>query len=151
MTAGLHPEAAKFLARIEALGPAWHETIDDELYRFINPACSKADDIVNGAGALHASGRWNAKGPFRSSYTALEPETTLAEVLAHVRYFKLPTSKALPRVVVSLRLKAKKIIDLRNGDLRRKLQLAEKTIRSLDWREDNRPRIELLPCLSDNP
>jgi RES domain-containing protein len=137
MTISPHPEAAKFLSRVEALGTAWHGSFDDELYRFINPAYSKADDIANGAGAFHASGRWNVKGSFRLSYTALEPETALAEALAHVRYFKLPASKALPRVLVSLRLKAKRVVDLRDGDLRRKLRLSDKTIRSLDWRKDN--------------
>ena len=137
MTFGPHPEAAKLLSRVESLGSEWRSEIDDELYRFINPAYSKAEDIVNGAGALHASGRWNVKGSCSLSYTSLEPETALAEALAHVRYFNLPTSKALPRILVSLHLRARKVIDLRNGDLRRKLRLAEKTIRSLDWRKDN--------------
>lgn len=111
---------------------------DGELYRFINPKYSKAADIINGAGALHAAGRWNLAGAAPLSYTAQSPVTALAEALAHTRYFNLPTSKALPRVLVALRLKASRVLDLRDGQVRKALRLSESTIRRSDWRAENR-------------
>jgi len=110
---------------------------EGDLYRYINPRYSKAADIISGAGALHAAGRWNLTGGVRLSYTALAPETALAEALAHVRYYNLPTSKALPRVLVALRLKVSRALDLRDGQVRKALVLSEDTIKNLDWREEN--------------
>ena len=54
------------------------------LFRFIDEEFSAADDIVSGESGLYASGRWNARG-MRVAYTAIGPETALAEALAHAR------------------------------------------------------------------
>ncbi|WP_395746578.1 RES family NAD+ phosphorylase [Prosthecobacter sp.] len=123
--------------RLKAIGQTCDVSCGEMLYRFVNPAYSKAADIVNGAGALHASGRWNTRGAARLSYTALTPETALAEAQAHVRYFALPPSKALPRTLVALKFKAGRVLDLRDGKVRRLLRLSEDTIRHLDWRAEN--------------
>lgn len=131
------PGTARRVSRLEGLEDSL-SPFKKTLYRFINPAYSKPDDIVNGAGALHASGRWNLKGTFALSYTALQPETALAEALAHVRYFRLPPASALPRVLVSLHLEAVRILDLREGKVRQTIRLSQRTIRSLDWRAENR-------------
>ena len=71
------------------------------------------------------------------SYTALDPHTALSEALAHVNYYRLPMAKALPRVLVALRLKAKRVTDLRDGNIRKALRLSEETITNLDWRAEN--------------
>ncbi|HEY1052381.1 MAG TPA: RES family NAD+ phosphorylase [Prosthecobacter sp.] len=105
--------------------------------KFCIVSYSKAGDVVNGAGALHASGRWNLRGAMRLSYTAMAPGTALAEALAHVTYYGLPLNKALPRALVALRLKAGRVLDLRDGDVRQALRLSKQTIRHLDWRADN--------------
>lgn len=132
-----YPESAKLTERIKALGTGYDLAFDDELFRFINPTYSKSTDILDGAGALHANGRWNLKGATRLSYTALAPQTALAEALAHVHYFRLPIHKALPRVLVALRLRAKRVVDLRDGNVRKALRLSDGTIRKLDWRAEN--------------
>ena len=107
------------------------------LFRFINPTYSKAADIVDGAGALHSAGRWNLKSIIRLSYASFSPQTALSEALAHVNYYALPIAKALPRVLVALRLKAHRALDLRDGELRKALRLSEHTIRTSDWRAEN--------------
>lgn len=133
----LHPDRTKLTARLKGLGTSLDTNFSGDLFRFINPAYSKAGDIVNGAGALHANGRWNLKGTARLSYTALMPQTALAEALAHVDYYGLPRSKALPRVLVALSIKVQRVLDLRNGHVRKALILSEDTIRKLDWRAEN--------------
>lgn len=132
-----HPDRGKFDTRLKVIGKRFDTARDVTLFRFINPSYSKAMDIIDGAGALHADGRWNLKGATPLSYTATAPETALAEALAHVRYFRLPEAKALPRVLVGLRLKAKRVLDLRDGKVRKALRLSEDTIRKLDWRAEN--------------
>ena len=107
------------------------------LFRFIDAEFSAADDTVSGEGGLYASGRWNARG-MRVAYTAIEPETALAEALAHARYYYLPLRTALPRVLVSLAVNAVTVLDLRNGQLRRTLRIGLNEIMATDWRRENR-------------
>ena len=83
------------------------------------------------------SGRWNTKGATRLSYTALTPDTALAEAFAHVNYYSLPPNKALPRVLVALKFKGVRILDLRDGKVRKSLVLSKHTIHRLDWRAEN--------------
>ena len=138
-----HPQRATFLKRAQAVGRAFDRPGTWELFRFINPRYSAAAAIVSGEGAKYAAGRWNPPGsPFLLSYTALEPETALAETLAHARYFNLPAGTDLPRVLVSLRLQAARVLDLREGSLRKRLGLSLRTIRQTDWRQDNQRRTE---------
>ena len=144
MTINPHPDRPKLGARLKRLGRRLDSAFHGELYRFINPTYSKAVDIVDGLGALHADGRWNLIGTMRLSYTAMAPETALAEALAHVRYFRLPISKALPRVLVQLRLKAQHVLDLRDGKVRKALRLSAKTIKKLDWHAENQKGVEAI-------
>ena len=132
------------MARLRAVGRALDSDFAGELFRFINPAYSRAGDIVDGAGSLHAAGRWNGKGAALMSYTALTPQTALAECLAHVQYFRLPVSQALPRVLVALRLKASRVLDLREGSIRQVLRISRDTICQLDWRAENHARREAI-------
>lgn len=94
----LHPERDNFLACVLDLPRKWVTPFKAELFRFIDPQFSGADEIISGDGGFYASGRWNQKGAMHIAYTAIEPETALAESLAHARYYNLPLTTALPRV-----------------------------------------------------
>ncbi len=133
-----HPDRERFLTRVLALGRTRDRPGAWELFRFIDPRFSSAADIISGEGALHAAGRWHSRGALRLAYTATQPEFALAETLAHARYFRLPPATALPRVLVSLSLRADRLLDLRDGALRRNLRLSLETIRTTDWRQENR-------------
>lgn len=142
MTPAPHPDRPVLATRLKTLGGKFDTTVSLVLFRFIDPQFSKAEDIVNGVGALKANGRWNLAGAMKVSYTSLTPETAMAEALAHVRYYHLPKSKALPRVLVALDLKASRALDLRTSAVRKALKLSEDTIRGGDWRRDNRTGTE---------
>jgi len=142
MKIGTHPDRAKFLARLVAHGNSFDVPFDGELFRFINPKYSNAADIISGMGAMRAAGRWNVAAAARLSYTSHAPGTALSEALAHVTYYRLPVSKALPRVLVALSLKATRVLDLRDGEVRKALILSENTIRKLDWRAENQKGAE---------
>ena len=135
---------AQLLERLRLLEGKLELGCELELYRFINPRFSKAHDIIGGTGGLHASGRWNLGGEFRISYTSLVPETALAEVLAHVRYFNLPLSRAMPTVLVALGLKARRVLDFRSSSIRAALKLSPDAIRKIDWRLKNQDNLEAL-------
>ena len=139
-----HPDRPALAARLKALGTKFDTTLASELFRFINPRFSKAEDILNGVGALKADGRWNLAGAMNLSYTSLEIETALAEALAHVRYYNLPESTALPGVLVAVDLKASRVLDLRTGAVQKALKLSERTIRRGDWRRDNQGGAEAI-------
>ena len=93
---------------------------------------------------MHANGRWNLRGCCRLSYTSLAPETALSESLAPARYFNLPESSALPRVLVSLTVSLTKVLFLTDGPVRQRLRLGMETICHHDWRKENRRRVEAL-------
>jgi RES domain-containing protein len=139
-----HPDLPKQAARLKNVGKSFDVSFGEDLFRFINPQFSKAEDIVSGAGALHAAGRWNLERSAPLSYTSMAPETALAEALAHVKYYRLPEAKALPRVLVALRLKARRALDLRDGKVRQALRLSEGAIRKMDWRAENQAGAEAL-------
>ena len=138
----LYAERDAFLKRAIALGQKWDTPRELELFRFVDPRFCSAADIVSGNGGLHASGRWNLHGAMRISYTAVEPETALAEALANARYYQLPLSTALPRVLVSLILRATRVLDLRNSACRRELGISLNVITGTDWRRSNQEGIE---------
>jgi RES domain-containing protein len=119
------------------LGRSIDVKLAGELFRFIHPDFSESSNIISGKGTLHAPGRWNVMGAFPLSYTAMSSRTANEETLAHVSNYNLPESKALPRVLVAVELRASLVLDLRNGNIRRALRLSESTIRSLDWRKEN--------------
>lgn len=144
MTIASHTDRPVLARRLKALGTRMDTTHASELFRFINLEFSKDDDIVSGVGALSANGRWNLAGTMTLSYTSLTPETALAEALAHVRYYNLPESKAMPRVLVALDLKARRVLDLRRGTVRKALRLSENMIRRGNWRHDNQTGVEAI-------
>jgi RES domain-containing protein len=132
-----HPDRHTFADRLGALDHRYTVQFEGDLFRFIDPRFSRPSDIVDGKGALHAAGRWNLPGVSRLSYAALSPQTALAEALANVNYYRLPLAMALPRVLVALRLKAARVLDLREGVVRRALGISQATIRKTDWRLTN--------------
>ena len=134
----LHPRRDDFLRRVLDLPPGRMTSFNAVLFRFVHPQFSAAEEIITGEGGHWASGRWNLKSAMRVAYTAMEPETALAECLAHARYYNLPLSTALPRVLVSLVLRATSVLDLRDANLRRVLRIALDEMTATDWRRENR-------------
>jgi RES domain-containing protein len=105
------------------------------LYRSAAPQYANKDDLLTGAGSRVAGARWNPPTSFRTVYTSSEPETALAEVLAHFRHYGLPVHKAMPRVIVSIEAKLTTLLDLTDSSVRKALGVAEKRLLTEPWRE----------------
>jgi RES domain-containing protein len=71
-------------------------------------------------------------------YASLTPETAMAETLAHNRYYGIPIEDAMPRTFVAIAVKVHRLLDLRVGDVRRRLQVSEDKILTVDWRAEMR-------------
>ena len=109
-----HPRSADFLK--------WFTTnkkeatpLEDIFFRVAGPRHTTAAEIVSGIGAQKAGGRWNPIGEMRVVYLSREAETALREAFEHYRYFNLPVSQALPKVVVSVAVKLERVLDLTLG------------------------------------
>lgn len=133
-----HPERSALGKRLagkldELTGP-----FTGTVYRFITPKYSDVDEMFAGKGPLYADGRWLAKGHCLATYTALLPETALAEALASTRYYGFPDAKSAPLVFVTAEAKLQQAIDFRDGKNRQRLRIAESAILDTDWRKENR-------------
>lgn len=132
-----HADRTAFLNRIE---PRMDELVSEckrPVFRFVDPQYSSVDDMFAGKGASHANGRWLRKGKRLATYTATDPETALAESLAAGRYYGFPDESSAPLVFVTARVRLRRVIDLSDGKLRQRLQIAERTLLECDWRQCN--------------
>jgi RES domain-containing protein len=115
-----------------------------ELFRSASPKYASKDDIVTGAGAKTAGGRWNPRASFNTVYASLDVETAVAEALQHFLYYAFPISKAMPRVIVALEAKLGRALDLRDGDTRRVLGVSERRMLDEPWRQEQKKGREAL-------
>jgi len=106
-----------------------------DLFRSASTKYANKDDIVTGAGSKAAGARWNPPGSVHTVYASLDVETAVAESLQHFRHYKIPVSKAMPRVLVALEAKLERVLDLRDGDVRRALGVSEARMLGEPWRE----------------
>ena len=137
-----YPDRDAILKRLTARLDGLADEFADLVFRFVNPKRSSTAELFAGKGGLFANGRWSSKGTGLVVYTAFTPETALAESLAASRYFGFPLQSSTPIVLVTARAKLKRVIDLRDGAIRQRLRIAEKTILDCDWRAENRNGVE---------
>src|SRR5262245_47165987 len=126
----IHPDTDRLRRALARCTPT---TWRGDLFRSASPRYASKDDIVTGAGSKTAGGRWNPPGSFHTVYASLDVETAVAEALQHFRYYGLPVSKAMPRVIVSLEAKLNWVLELRDGDTRRVLAVSERRMLEEPW------------------
>jgi RES domain-containing protein len=138
-----HPRFASVLAAfgylIQAPTP-WSGIV----FRSVSPRHAAAGDVTSGRGSLAVGGRWNPRGSIAAVHASLDPETALAESLAHFRRVGLPDHLALPRVFVALDARLERTIDLSRSDFARRLRVTKKTMVECDWRGERNLGAEAL-------
>lgn len=107
------------------------------VYRSSTPQYATETDLLTGEGSRRFGGRWNPVG-IAMVYASLTPETAMAETLAHNRYYGIPIEEAMPRTFVAIEVKLHMLLDLRDGNVRRRLQMSEDRILAVDWRAEMR-------------
>ncbi len=108
---------------------------DSVVYRSSTPQYATETDLLTGEGSRIFGGRWNPKGT-AAVYAALTPETAMAETLASNRYFGIPLQDAMPRTFVAFHARLQHVLDFRQGDVRRRLQVSLDRILHVDWRRE---------------
>ncbi len=94
--------------------------------------------LLDGKGSLKMGGRWSAAGTFRAVNLSTTQETAVKESGANFTYYNYALSDMNPKVLVGVRLKLGKLIDLispRGLRVQPWLQLDE--LLAEDWRKVN--------------
>ena len=132
-----HSERSSLCKRLTGKLDGLAASFAGTVFRFIAPKYSAVDEMFAGNGSIYADGRWLAKGQCRAIYTALLPETALAEALAATRYYGFPDANSAPLIFVTAEAKLNQVIDLRDGKVRQRLRMSESAILETDWRKEN--------------
>lgn len=120
------------MARCVALARPWSGVV----FRSAGPRYANEADLLTGAGSPLRGARRTPRGGFPTVYASLDPETALAESLAHCRYFGIPLEEAMPRVFVAIRVELRRVLDLQDGRVRRVLRVSRRRIVGADWRTE---------------
>ena len=104
-------------------------------FRSTTPKYATETDLLTGEGSKRYGGRWNPPG-IAVIYASLSPETAMAESLAHHRYYGLPVEDAMPRTFVAIDADLHHVLDFRDGQIRKRLQVSEERILTIDWRRE---------------
>lgn len=115
-----------------------------ELFRSTSPRYANRDDVLTGAGSKTAGARRNPPNSFRTIYTSLDVETAVAESLAHFRYYGLAVTKAMPRVLLAVKAKLRRVLDLTDTGTRRVLGVSRRKLLAEPWREEQKKGREAL-------
>jgi RES domain-containing protein len=75
---------------------------------------SRIAKLLDGRGSLKFGGRWCAAGTFRAVNLSLTQETAIGESRANFNYYNFKASDVRPKVLVGVRFKLSRVIDL-NG------------------------------------
>jgi RES domain-containing protein len=104
-------------------------------FRSAIPCYATETDLLSGYGSRKFGGRWNTPG-LAAIYASLTPETAMAETIAHASYYGWPVQSIMPRTFVAISFSLKRVLDLTDGDIRRRLAFSQKRIIETDWRAD---------------
>ena len=132
-----HPSRSRLLERLQVAASDLMRPWQGDVFRFVDPRYSRRGDIFSGQGAMHVSGRWHLVGMGKVAYTAVEPETAMAESFAAALYHGFPVSSATPLVLVSGHADIANMLDLTDGSVRRALRITRRSLLDTDWRADN--------------
>lgn len=90
---------------------------------------------MNGEGSRKHGGRFNPPRVCAAIYASLDPETAMAETLAHFRYYGIPEHAAMPRVFTALDVSLRRVLDLTDAKVMRELALTADSFLREDWRK----------------
>lgn len=134
----VHLRAA--LDRCLKLAAPWEGIV----YRSVTPKYARSADLLSGLGSRRVGGRWNPPGTMNAVYASLDPETAMREALSHYRYYRIPEHDAMPRVFVAIRIKLRRVLDLRPPEVRTTLRVSLDRMTRHDWRKAQEKQAESL-------
>lgn len=109
---------------------------EGDVFRSTSLDYPKPGDLLSGEGSYRWGGRWNAAGSCRAVYGSTTDLTAVAESRAHDAYYGIGRFTK-PRLLVAIRFKLERVLDLTDPGSRRKLHVTLREIRGEDWRKLN--------------
>lgn len=106
------------------------------IFRSTTPKYATEDDLVTGEGSRRLGGRWNPIG-LAAVYGSFSPETAMAETLSLNRYYGVPVENAMPRTFVAIEVRLRRVLNLTDGGIRRRLRISLERFLKTDWRKEN--------------
>ncbi len=99
---------------------------------------SRLETLLDGKGSLRAGGRWSAAGTFRAVNLSTTQEVAVKEGSANFTYYNFALSDVRPRLLVGVRFKLGRVIDLTATDGIQSLKSIHLTeLLAEDWRKVN--------------
>ena len=90
--------------------------------------------ILLGEGSFLYGGRWNAIGSFRAVYGSTEDTVAVAESRANAEYAGMPYPFRTPRLLVTIRISLRRVLDLSLEQARKDLNVSLEILNQ-DWRK----------------
>lgn len=94
---------------------------------------ANSNDLLTGEGAKRHGGRWNPPGLFGAIYGSLDPYAALAETVGTYGQYHISFEQRLPLVLVGIRIRLQRILDLTEGKMRQHLGVSEERMLDADW------------------
>lgn len=95
------------------------------VFRAAHPEYSELPNLISGVGSKVKGSRWNPPRAMRVLHTSDSPENAISEALATYRHFGLSLPRNLHIVVRAIRCEVHRVLDLREGHVRRTLRVSE--------------------------
>lgn len=106
-------------------------------FRNVGQVYANQKDILSTKGSYRSGGRYNVATDFAVLYLSCDLDTCLAELRYQARKEGLEIEEKLPRTFIGIRVDAKKVLDLTNQTIRRKLGITKKLLLETDWEHEN--------------
>jgi RES domain-containing protein len=129
-----HPELEKWRRRVR-IQPQLFQPWTGAVYRVTTLNYPDPKSILLGEGSFRYGGRWNAIGSFRAVYGSTEDTVAVAESRANAEYAGMPYPFRTPRLLVTIELSLRRVVDLSLKHLREKLGIHLDILSQEDWRK----------------
>jgi RES domain-containing protein len=128
-----HPEFDKWRHRIK-VQPQLFRSWTGAVYRVTTLNYPDPKSILLGQGSYLYGGRWNAIGSFRAVYGSTEDTVAVAESRANAEYAGMPYPFRTPRLLVTIELSLRRVLDLSSEEIREYLGTRSEALSQEDWR-----------------
>jgi RES domain-containing protein len=110
-------------------------------FRFADLDFAGPTKLLNGSGSKGRGGHWSPRG-IAAACASRDPDTAMAEVQAHNRYYKTPVEEGFPLAIVAFRFRLQRALDLFDERVETLLLDFLDRMAVEDWREAQRTKGE---------
>ncbi|MEE8452885.1 MAG: RES family NAD+ phosphorylase, partial [Thermoguttaceae bacterium] len=106
--------------------------LDAPVFRSAGVKYANEKDFVSGEGAGYNGGRWNPPG-IKAIYASLDPVTAVKESFQEFAKYGFKSTDIKPRVIAGAKVNVRRLLDLTDARIRRKLGFPLDELTQEDW------------------